>query len=64
MEKKTMSRDELVTELLTAISSNSGPGIQYVVVDKSGEIYSHSAGLADVENKASLTLNHTMVHFP
>jgi D-alanyl-D-alanine carboxypeptidase len=58
-----MSRDELITERLTAMFSNNGPGIQYVMVDKSGVIYSHSVGLADVEYKASLTLNHTMAAF-
>ncbi len=55
-----MSRDELITEILTAISPNNGPGIQYVVVDKSEVIYSHSAGHADVENEAFLTPNHSM----
>jgi len=55
--------DNQVSAIVTAMAPGDGPGIQYVVVDKTGVVYEHSTGLADVENKTAMTLRHTMAAF-
>ena len=62
-DNQDMSRDARVTKLLASLSSPDGPGIQYVVVGKAGVLYGHCLGLADVENKAPLSLSHSMAAF-
>ncbi len=55
--------DKQLTELLTNMTRSGGPGIQYIVVDKTGVMYEHSTGFADVKKRDALTLSHTMAAF-
>jgi D-alanyl-D-alanine carboxypeptidase len=59
----TTSMDKQMTELVSALAPHDSPGIQYVVADKTGVLYEHSAGLADVESRSLMSLNHTMAAF-
>ena len=52
-----------VVKHLSALSSPDGPGVQYIVLDKNEVIFSASRGLADIENKIPLSIDHTMSIF-
>ena len=56
-------RDERVTKLLMELAPNDGPGIQYTIVNKNATILAFSSGLADINNRTPLSLNHTMAAF-
>ena len=55
--------NQRVINLLSDLSSLDGPGVQYIVLDKNGIIFSASRGLADIENKIPLSIDHTMSIF-
>jgi len=52
-----------VTHLLSELSSEDEPGIQYVVVNNDSVVFEYSFGLADIKNKISLSDSHTMSAF-
>ncbi len=61
--EEIVSKNEQVRQLLDDLSSANDPGIQYVIVDKNAVVFAHRAGLADIENKIPLSLEHTMAAF-
>jgi D-alanyl-D-alanine carboxypeptidase len=63
MGNAIMSRDEQVKKMLTELSPDDSPGIQYIIVNKDTTVFSFSSGLADIKNKIPLTLNHTLSAF-
>jgi D-alanyl-D-alanine carboxypeptidase len=63
MGNAIMSRDEQVKKMLTELSPDDTPGIQYIIVNKDAAVFSFSSGLADIKNKIPLTLNHTLSAF-
>jgi D-alanyl-D-alanine carboxypeptidase len=54
---------EQATKLIDALAPSDGPGIQYIIVDKSSVIFEHSSGLADIKNPTFLSMDHTMAAF-
>jgi len=58
-----LSKKEQARQLLAEIFSPDDPGVQYVVVDKTSDVFMHSSGLADIKDKIPLTLSHTMSAF-
>lgn len=49
-----------VINLLSELSSENEPGIQYVVVNSDSVVFEYSFGLADIKNKIALSNSHTM----
>jgi D-alanyl-D-alanine carboxypeptidase len=45
------------------LAPSDGPGIQYIVVDKSNVIFEQSSGLSDIKNRTPLSPDHTMAAF-
>lgn len=60
---KMTSAGKLAGALIDELAPADGPGIQYIIVDKDKIVFEHSAGLADIENKTPLSMNHTMAAF-
>ena len=60
---ETLSKDEMVTNLLNKYFDSDEPGVQYIVVDKNSIVYERSLGLSDVEEKKLLSSNQTMAAF-
>lgn len=58
-----MPRHGQVAKLMEELTPPDGPGIQYVIVDKSKVIFEYSSGLADIKSRTRLRLNHTMAAF-
>jgi len=61
--KETLPDNHDVVKHLSVLSSLDGPGVQYIVLDKNEIIFSTSRGLADIENKIPLSVDHTMSIF-
>ena len=58
-----LSQHEPVAKFIRELSPPDGPGIQYIIVDKSNVIFEYSSGLSDVKSRTPLSLNHTMAAF-
>ena len=52
-----------VAKLIEKLTPSDGPGIQYIIVDKSNTILEYSSGLADIKRRTPLRLSHTMAAF-
>jgi len=61
--EEMLSDNQHVIKQLSALSSQDGPGVQYIVLDKNEIIFSASRGLADIENNIPLSIDHTMSIF-
>jgi len=57
------TKHKKINQLLEHVVLPNGPGIQYIAVNKKDVVFSRSIGLADIKNKAPLTLSHTMTAF-
>ncbi len=60
---EVVSKNEQAKQLLDDLSSTNDPGIQYVIVNKNTVVFAHSVGMADIQNKILLNLDHTMAAF-
>jgi len=58
-----MSRHEQVAKLIEKLAPSDGPGIQYIVVDKSNVVFEYSSGLSNIKIRTPLRLKHTMPAF-
>ncbi len=56
-------KNSKVAHLLSDLSSNNEPGIQYVVVNSDSVIFEYSSGQANIKNKVALNFSHTMAAF-
>ncbi len=56
-------KDKELSRLLSKYAAHDEPGIQYIVVDKSSTVYSHSVGLSNVEKDIVLDASQTMAAF-
>jgi D-alanyl-D-alanine carboxypeptidase len=54
---------EQATKLIDALAPPDGPGIQYIIADKSNVIFEHSSGLSDIKGRVALSMDHTMAAF-
>lgn len=54
---------EHAVKLIDALAPSHGPGIQYIIVDKSNVIFEHCSGLSDIKNRIPLSIDHTMAAF-
>ena len=52
-----------INQLLDHMVLPNEPGIQYIVVNEKGVVFSRSIGLVDIKNKIPLSLSHTMTAF-
>jgi len=59
----SMHNTNKVSHYVDELAESSGPGIQYVVVDKNGVVFERCAGLAHVNSRVPLTQAHTMAAF-
>lgn len=61
--KDEMPQHQQVAKLIEELSPSDGPGIQYIIVDKSNVVFDYSSGLADIKSRTPLRMNHTMAAF-
>ncbi len=61
--KERINMDDKAKVILSNLVDDNGPGIQYVVVNKSGTIFEHAIGLSNIEQAMPLNLTHTMSAF-
>lgn len=52
-----------VAKLIEELAPSNGPGIQYILVDKSNVIFEYSSGFADIKSRTPLRLSQTMAAF-
>lgn len=58
-----VSQHKQTVNLIEELAPSDGPGIQYIIVDKTGVIFEYSSGLSDLKSRTPLHLNHTMAAF-
>ncbi|MGV6851484.1 MAG: serine hydrolase domain-containing protein, partial [bacterium] len=56
-------KDRKLSNQLAEYAANNEPGVQYVVVDKTSTIFSHSVGLLDIDKNIALNAGNTMAAF-
>lgn len=59
----TESQYDQAIKLINASAPFDGPGIQYIIVDKSKVIFEHCSGLSDMKSRTRLSMDHTMAAF-
>ncbi len=57
------SQHEQAVKLIDALALPDGPGIQYIIVDKSSVIFEHCSGLSDIKSRTPMSMDHTMAAF-
>lgn len=62
-ENEEQLRNNKVTSQLAEHVANNEPGVQYVVVDDTSTIFSHSVGLLDIDKNIKLNTSNTMAAF-
>ena len=63
VEKEEIPMGNNVRSLLSKLTENNDPGIQYIVVDKSVTIFEYNDGLSNIEKGDALSSSHTMAAF-
>lgn len=63
IEKEAISKSNVVNNILNEFVESTGPGLQYVVVNKDSTTFNRSIGLSDISNGTSLNAGHTMAAF-
>lgn len=58
-----MPQHEQAARLIEELAPPDGPGIQYIIADKSSVIFEQSSGLSDIKNRTPLRLDHTLAGF-
>lgn len=62
-ENEDHLKDRKLSNQLAEYAANNEPGVQYVVVDKTSTIFSHSVGLLDIDKNIALNAGNTMAAF-
>lgn len=57
-----MKKNKVINQL-AEYAANNEPGVQYIVIDKTSTIFSHSVGLLDIDKNIALNANITMAAF-
>ncbi len=63
VENGAQLKDKEPSHLLRKYAVHNEPGIQYIVVNRSSTVYSHSVGLSNVEKNIALDASQTMAAF-
>lgn len=57
------SQHDQAAKLIDALAPADGPGMQYIIVDKSSIILEHSSGLSNIKDRTPLSMDHSMAAF-